>query len=181
MEELLAQYLFHWTPERAIWLGGKTLTWDARCAGIYAGFCTTLLFHLLFRRNNSKLPSWSVLAAVAVLILPMFIDVISIHFQLRPPINALRHLTGLFFGISFCSVLYPAVRQMVGSRIPSGDGGLVLRHLLLIVVSGSLFSAFTQWDRLFSYYLLESLSWGGCIGLAVLVVSGLVGSVVKRS
>jgi uncharacterized membrane protein len=179
MKELLAQYLFHWTPERAIWLGGKTLTWDARCAGIYAGFCTALLFHLLFWRNNSKLPSRSALAAAAVLILPMFVDVISIHFQLRPPINALRHLTGLLFGVSFCSVLYPAVRQLLGTDHTSGDR-LTLRWMLVQVLAGVGLSLFTQWDRLFSYYLLESLSWVGFVGLAVLVTAGFVGSIIKR-
>jgi len=46
--ELLARYLLHWTPERAIWLGGQTLSWDARCAGIYAGFGIALLVQLIW-------------------------------------------------------------------------------------------------------------------------------------
>ncbi|MCE1225565.1 MAG: DUF2085 domain-containing protein [Geobacteraceae bacterium] len=178
MRALLDQYLFHWTPERAIWLGGNTLTWDARCAGIYAGVCITLLFHLLLLRNNSKLPSRSVLTAVAVLVLPMFVDVISIHFQMRQPINSLRHLTGLLFGISFCSVLYPAVRQLLGVSYPVA--GLSIRLLLLLACIGVLTSSLTLWDRLFSYYLLESLSWGGFVGLATLIASGLVGSMARR-
>jgi len=178
MREFLGQYLFHWTPERAIWLGGKTLTWDARCAGIYAGICIALLFHLLLLRNNAKLPPRSVLTAAAVLVLPMFIDVISIHFQVRQPVNSLRHLTGLLFGVSFCSVLYPAVRQLLGVSYPVA--GLRIRLLLLLAGVGALISSLTLWDRLFSYYLLEFLSWGGFVGLATLIASGLFAGLSKR-
>lgn len=179
MRELLAQYIFHWTPERAIWLGGKTLTWDARCAGIYAGICIALLFHLMLLRNNSKLPPRSVLTAAAVLVLPMFVDVVTIHFQLRQPSNSVRHLTGLLFGVSFCSVLYPAVRQLLGASCPVT--GLRIRLLLLLASVGALTSSLTLWDRLFSYYLLEFLSWGGFVGLAALIASGLFAGLAKRS
>lgn len=179
MRNLLDQYLFHWTPERAIWLGGKTLTWDARCAGIYAGICIALLFHLLLLRNNAKLPPRSVLTAAAVLVLPMFVDVISIHFQVRQPINSIRHLTGLLFGISFCSVLYPAVRQLLGA-VSFPVARLSIQLLLLLASIGVLTSSLTQWDRLFSYYLLEFLSWGGFVGLATLIASGLFAGLIKR-
>ena len=181
MQDLLAQYLFHWTPERAIWLGENTLSWDARCAGIYAGVGSALLFHLLVCRVQFKLPSRPVMVTAAVLVLPMFIDVFTIHFHLRPAINGLRHLTGVLFGISFCSLLYPAVGQMVASPEAANAGGLTLRKFLVLAVLGSLFSFFTQWDRLFSYYLLESLSWAGFVGLVALVGTGLAGTMLKKS
>lgn len=171
MPEILERYFFHWTPERAIWLGGIPLSWDGRCAGIYAGFAIALLFQSLFCRGEKRLPPLALVATAAVLSLPMFIDVLTIHFQLRTPANSIRHLTGTLFGISFCCLLYPAARQLAtrsGKSLPSS-----WPQILLIYVAGTGFSALTLWNNAISYYLLESLSWVGFTGMAITISAGL--------
>lgn len=173
MAELLARYIFHWLPEKAIWLGGQTLSWDARCAGIYAGFGIALLFHLLYRRHQCTLPSWTLLATAAVLSLPLFVDVTTIHYALRPPDNTIRHLTGVLFGISFCSLLYPAVALLAGRQADSSDR-LTPARLLMLAVAGAAVSLLTRYDHPFSFYLLESLAWTGFIGLAGLICRGIL-------
>lgn len=175
MRELLAHYLFHWTPDRAIWLGGQTLSWDARCAGIYAGFGIALSYHLLFRRLHAQLPSRSLMTTAAVVSLPMFIDVTVIHFELHAPSNLLRHLTGLWFGLAFCCLLYPAILQVAGFGAASAASGSAdRRRLLLLAAIGSAASALSLVDRLPVYYLLEGLAWLGLGGLTSLIGIGVL-------
>ncbi|MDD2500003.1 MAG: hypothetical protein PHN92_04190 [Geobacter sp.] len=57
---------------------------------------------------------------------------------------------------------------------------LRIRLLLLLAGIGALISSLTLWDRLFSYYLLEFLSWGGFVGLATLIACGLFAGLAKR-
>lgn len=176
--ETLARYLFHWTPERAIWLGGQTLSWDARCAGIYAGFGITLLLHLLLYRQVQKQPPRSVLVAAAVLVLPFIFDVITTRYGLRPPVNAIKHLTGAWFGCVFCCLLYPTVRRLMHAdrEAPSPT----LRSLALMAAASAALSGLTQWDHRMAYYLLESLAWLGFGGLGLLMMCGLVLSLRKQ-
>lgn len=170
MQEFLARYLFHWSPERAIWLGGHTLSWDARCAGIYAGFGITLVFFLLDQRH-SKAPLRTTMTAAALLSLPMLLDVATVHYQIRLPHNSLRHLTGLLFGIAFCCLLFPAVRHLAtGSILPEQSH---FKTLVITIVLGSAISSLTHLNHPASFYLLETLSWLGFSGLSLLISSGL--------
>ncbi len=176
MHDFLLKYLYHWTPERAIWLGGETLTWDARCAGIYTGFAVALLFFLVIFKNQSRLPSVPVFITAAILIIPMFIDLLTINLHLRVADNSIRHLTGVFFGISFCSFLYPAVRQLF--PLLRSSGRITVPWILLIYLTGASVSSLTLLDTLFSYYLLETSDWIGFSGLALLILTGLYRAVL---
>lgn len=178
MEALLARYLLHWTPDRAIWLGGQTLSWDARCAGIYVGFGLALLFHLLRYRQIQKLPPRPVLSAAAVLLLPFVVDVVTTRYGLRPPVNAIKHLTGAWFGAVSCCLLYPAVRQL--AHRDNHSPPLTLHSLMLLATATTATSALTQWDHRISYYLLESLAWLGFGGLGLLIAGGLLFSLRKQ-
>ncbi len=176
MHDFLLKYLYHWTPERAIWLGGETLTWDARCAGIYTGFAVALLFFLIISRNQSRLPLLPVLVTAVVFIVPMFIDLLTINLHLRVANNSIRHLTGVFFGISFCSFLYPAVRQLFPVIIASAV--ITVPRILFLYLIGTLVSSLTLLDTLLSYYLLEISDWIGFFGLAFLILTGLYRAVL---
>ncbi len=179
MHDFLLKYLYHWTPERAIWLGGETLTWDARCAGIYAGFAVALFFSLIISRNQSGLPPLPVLVTAVVLTLPMFIDLLTINLHFRVANNSIRHLTGLFLGISFCSFLYPAVRQLF--PVTKTSVVITIPLFLLLYLIGATVSSLTLLDSLFSYYLLETLDWIGFSGLAILILTGLYRGIMAES
>ncbi len=172
MQELLARYLLHWTPERAIWLGGQTLSWDARCAGIYAGFGIALLVQLIWHCHVKKLPPWSLMATTAAFCLPLFIDVATVRYGLRPPVNTIKHLTGVWFGSAFCCLLYPAVSHLTTSNRHSAP--FSLRSLAILMAVATAISSLANWDRPLSYYLLESLAWFGFSGLAILAASGII-------
>lgn len=170
--ETLARYLFHWTPERAIWLGGHTLSWDARCAGMYAGFGCALLFQLCFHRHPKTVPPRPVMAAAVLFLLPLFADVASIHYGMRIPLNGIKHLTGVWFGCAGGCLLYPAVAHLTISRNQSAP--LSMPSLAMLTAAATALSTLTRWDQPASYYLLESLSWIGFIGLLLLIAKGIV-------
>lgn len=106
--EAFRHYVLHWTPDRAIYIGGHPVPWDARCAGIYTGFGVALLWMLLRRRRAGLVPSLPVLALHALLCVPFVLDVATLWAGLRAPSNHLRFLTGILLGGGFCLVLYPA-------------------------------------------------------------------------
>ena len=108
MAYFFEKYIFHWTPEKAIYLDGFSLLWDARCAGIYSGFGFGLIFHLFGGWRNKNLPSFNIVVFNTLMFLPMFFDILTLWLELRKPSNDIRFLTGIFFGGAFCIWLYPA-------------------------------------------------------------------------
>jgi len=172
VQELLAHYLFHWTSEKAIWLGGHTLSWDARCAGIYAGFGCALLLQFFWYQRRITLPPWPILAMAAGFSLPMFIDVGTVAYGLRLASNPIKYLTGAWFGISFCCILFPAVAQFNRQRKPRLQLNFVRFSLILAI--GSAVSYLTHWNHPIAFYLLEALAWLGFSGLVLLLLAGLL-------
>ena len=108
LTELLNTYFLHWSPEKALWIGAHTLSWDARCAGIHIGFGIGVLCHLLLDRRASRLPRLSILALAGLLFIPLFLDVFTVELGLRAPSNDWRFLTGLMFGEALSVFLFPA-------------------------------------------------------------------------
>lgn len=106
--EFFTVWIFHWSPVKAIYIGGHSLLWDARCAGIYAGFGTTVAWALLGRRFGSRLPSIPLLLAITAMSLPFALDILSLSLKMRGPSNEIRFLTGILFGAAFCCYIFPS-------------------------------------------------------------------------
>lgn len=103
-------YLFlHWVPEKAIYVGGHTLPWDARCAGIYLGFGLALAWTLVGGSKKVIISRLPILALNTIMLVPLCLDVLSLILKLRYPSNEIRYLTGIFFGSALCIYLYSAL------------------------------------------------------------------------
>jgi uncharacterized membrane protein len=105
--EAFEVYVLHWVPEKAIYIGGHTLPWDARCSGIYVGIGFGLVWMFLTGRESGRLPKFPILCMNTAMCLPLFIDVASIWLKARAPSNEIRYLTGCMFGSSLTVYMYP--------------------------------------------------------------------------
>ena len=174
LSEFLNTYIFHWLPSRAIWIAGHTLSWDARCAGIYIGFGIGVLYHLMTDRKAKNLPPLPILITNTLLFLPLFIDVFTITYGSREPSNDIRYLTGLLFGMAFSVYLFPPFIMFSHDRAHdrSAIHSFSIFALLLIFIAGAFF--LKAWDAAISYVILESLSFAGFISLFGILIFNLL-------
>lgn len=165
MSEFLNTYIFHWLPSRAIWIAGHTLSWDARCAGIYIGFGIGVLYHLVTDRKAKNLPPLPILITSTFLFFPLFIDVFAISYGFREPSNDIRYLTGLLFGMAFSVYLFPPFIMLSHNRAHDHPAinSFYRFALLLTFIGGAFF--LKAWNTTLSYVILESLSFAGFASL----------------
>jgi uncharacterized membrane protein len=174
--EFLDSTLFHWSAEKAIWLGAHTLSWDARCAGIHAGIGIATLAHLALGRNAGHLPPLSILVAAALLFVPLFVDVAAVAHGLRQPSNDVRFATGIAFGQALTVFLYPAVVTLIlrrgAGRAAIADGG----RFCALLAAGAAAFAVKALDNAAAYYVLEALGILGMCSLFVMIALGASGA-----
>lgn len=171
-------YFFHWIPEKAIWMGGHTLSWDARCSGIYIGFGIGILYHLLFGGNAKHLPPLMIILTISLLFTPLFLDVMTISYGFRPPSNGIRFLTGLLFGQALSAYLYPSFITLTvatGCEKSAIDKWYKIFALLLTTAGAFLVK---DLQNLVAYYILEALAVFGCLSLFTIIILGLYKSFV---
>jgi uncharacterized membrane protein len=171
--ELLDLIFFHWTPDRAIWLGDRTLSWDARCSGIHAGFGIGVLFHALLDRRASHLPPWPLLGTVAVLFVPLFVDVLTIAHGLRPPSNEVRFLTGVLFGQALGALVYPAFIRLSTHEIRKQATLSSASRLATYVGLGMAATAALRIDSAWTYASLQLLGILGNMSLILMIAYGV--------
>lgn len=114
--DFLTIWIFHWCPEKAIYIGGHTLLWDARCAGIYTGFGISLAWALVRSRVGINLPSKRLLLVISGMFLPFALDVLSLILKIREPSNEIRFLTGILFGAAFNCYVFPCSLTVLWPR-----------------------------------------------------------------
>lgn len=172
MADFLNTYLFHWHPSKAIWIGGHSLSWDARCAGIYIGFGIGVLYHLAVDKKAKNLPSRSILFVNTLLCALLFLDVFTIKYGFRQPSNDIRYLTGLLFGTAFSVYLYPAFITLVYSKGHDSTAVNSLRRfaVFLVLISGAFF--IKTYDSFFVYAALETLAYFGFLSLFTILIFG---------
>lgn len=171
MREFVQAYLFHWTPERAIWIGGHALSWDARCAGIYAGFAVGAAYQLAAGWRSWCVPPLPVLAIVGLFTLPLFGDVLSVAAGLRAPWNDARFLTGLLFGAALSIALLPAVLSL--AALTNRPGRSSARHFAPVLIGVAALFLLKRWDDALAFAVIEGLGYAGFFALAVLLAAGV--------
>jgi uncharacterized membrane protein len=174
--EFLDPFLFHWSPQKAIWLGGHTLSWDARCAGIHVGIGLATLYHLAFGRTAKHLPPLPILFAAALLFVPLFVDVGTLAWGMRLPSNEVRFLTGLAFGKALGVFLYPAVVTLLlrngAERAAIADA----RRFCVLLATGAAACIVKALDNATAYYVLETLGMLGLCSLLIMIALGAAGA-----
>jgi len=170
---LFDKYLFHWTPSKALWIGGYTLLWDARCSGIYIGFGISIIYHFFCNWRTSAFPPPFVFFISFVMIATLPIDVATIVLGVRAPSNDIRFLTGLLFGASVCVFLYPSFIMLTSKNIQSVSALSTCQKMLLhyMIVASTLI--ILKWNNIFSYALLSGLSIFGFFCLVVMLIGCL--------
>ena len=179
MSEVLNTLLFHWVPSKALYIGGRSLSWDARCAGIYAGFASALLVHLLVARKAGTLPAPPLLLVGGFSFLPMFVDLYTLDRGIRAASNDVKYLTGALFGSSLCLFLYPAFTvalRRVAGRGPGIDSAWKL-SLIHLGVAAAVLTRLA--DTLPAFFLLEGMAWLGMSALGLIVAAGMVGGLAR--
>lgn len=173
MEEFLRQYLFHWTPQKAIFIGGHSMAWDARCSGIYTGLGIGL-FHLFLTGRRSKyLPPWPILCLCAFMFLPLFIDLVTVRGGLREPSNDIRFLTGILFGGAFIACLYPAFVSFVLTNVRKEAAISSFTRYAAYLLTGISAFLLKQADGMIAFVVLNSFSFIGFGGLAVICIMSM--------
>lgn len=138
----------HRIGERSFHIGSTQLPLCARCSGIYLGAVTGLAFQSIIGWKRMKIPHWSILAVLAVLVVAFGIDgsnsYLALLKQVSPgilpkipnlyvPNNTLRLLTGSGMGLGMAVMLFPAFNQTVwadGEEKPAISGWKVFGLLL---------------------------------------------------
>lgn len=179
MHDFLDIYLFHWLPSKAIWISGHSLSWDARCSGIYIGFGIAMMFQTGVERKANTLPPLLILLINTFLFFPLFLDVFTLNQGLRNPSNDIRYFTGLLFGNAFSVYLYPAFNAIIDSVKCSKTAINSLRRylMLLTLIIGGFF--LKSWNNISVYLILEVLAVFGCISLFVMVTLGFLKMVLN--
>lgn len=161
----LNQYLFHWSPDKAIFIGGQSLSWDARCAGIYIGYGLGGLYHIFVAKRTNALPALPILIIITLLFLPLFLDVFSLKLGLRHPSNDIRYLSGLMFGYALSVYLYPAFIRLYSdekhSKASISSFGKL--YVPLVLIGTAFFLKY--WDLIVSYVILQTLAFWGFLSL----------------
>lgn len=176
--EALNPFIFHWVPEKAVNIGGQSLLWDARCAGIYIGIGVGLLWHGVIAPTSSLLPSRSVRRLIWAMLLPMVLDLLSIIASLREPSNNVRLATGIVFGGAFIALVYPALASLCvrQGRDVSAFGGMTSLVSFEAVSGVPVVLIWT--DATSAFYIVQALAFIGFAGL--LVIFGLTFGVAAR-
>jgi len=138
----------HRIGERSFHIGRTQLPLCARCSGMYLGAVTGLIFQSIIGWKRLKIPHWSILALLAVLVVAFGIDgsnsYLTLLKQVSPgflpkisnlyvPNNTLRLLTGSGMGLGMAVMLFPAFNQTVwadGEERPAISGWKVFGLLL---------------------------------------------------
>ena len=181
MSEFLNIYIFHWEPSKAIWIGGHTLSWDARCSGIYIGFGVGVLYQVAINRKAYKAPSPELLLVNALLLLPLFLDVFTVRYGLRVPANDMRYGTGLVFGEAFSVFLYTAFITIVSAKTDSSISPYSLKRFALPLVFIVCVFFLKQWNNALAFVSLEFTGIVGFLSLLGMLVIGMLKALMNVS
>lgn len=171
--ETFQRLVLHWTPDRALYIGGHTHPWDARCAGIYAGIGAGLVWLLCAHRRAGKIPPLPIAACALLLGSLLFVDVATLWAKLRAPSNEIRYLTGILFGGNLLLFVYPAFVSLVLRR----PGGPVMEswkaYLVYVAFLAGVYF-FKSLDTSFAWWTSVSLSVFGFVGIIFLLYGNIV-------
>jgi uncharacterized membrane protein len=118
----------HRISERSFHIGSYQLPLCARCTGMYLGAMVGLVFQSIVGWKRAKVPHWSIIVVLAVLMAAFGLDGANSYLyllrQIRPgilpqipnlyvPNNILRLLTGSGMGLGIAAAIYPAFNQSV--------------------------------------------------------------------
>jgi uncharacterized membrane protein len=118
----------HRISERSFHIGDRQLPLCARCTGMYLGAMIGLVFQMAGGTKREKLPHWSVMVVLGLMVAAFGIDGSNSYLyliktvtpgsldnipNLYAPNNMLRVMTGSGMGLAMAVMLFPAFNQTV--------------------------------------------------------------------
>ncbi|WP_077213459.1 DUF2085 domain-containing protein [Bacillus dakarensis] len=95
----LGKAICHQLPERTFMIDGHYLPICSRCAGIYIGIFSSLLYLFLKKRYvSSTIPSTKISLFLLLLLFPLMIDGFGSYLGIYTTNNLIRVITGFVFG-----------------------------------------------------------------------------------
>lgn len=167
---LINKYIFHWTPEKAVYVGGHSLLWDARCSGIYIGIGIGLIWHFIYARRKKNLPMWPVLLISVFLLSFMFVDLLTVLFNIRETSNDVRLLTGILFGSSLALFIYPAFVSFFLQRKETHTGMHSISMYIIYLALNVLAFCLIKLNWVVIFYMMSILSIIGFVGILLILL-----------
>ena len=125
--------LCHQIAERSYSLDSFQMPLCARCLGIHLGFLFGAVFIILCRfarHHGCMLQNVRHMLALALLAVPAVMDVSLSYAGVTESNNAIRSVTGAFFGVALAFILLPLLRALMNSIPLLGGHMLPASHMI---------------------------------------------------
>jgi uncharacterized membrane protein len=131
----------HRISSHSFYLGNRPFSLCARCSGQYLGFLIGFIIQLAVGKDMAGFPKRNILIILAVPVLVYLVDGLNSvlhlypgldHLSIYEPLNQLRLFTGLFFGLSLSTVVYPLSAQSIWKKYSSKPVIKEGRHWIIL-------------------------------------------------
>lgn len=177
----------HRIDARSFHLGDRTLPLCSRCSGTYLGVVLALSYFSLFKRRTSHFPTKNLMVMLGLFFTVYAFDGLNSYLSLIPkaphlyePNNILRLTTGMFFGISLASIVYPGFNQSIWLQTRSEPSLGSAKELGLLVFLGVILILAVVSENPLILYPLALISSGGVLILLTMVYTMVILIIIRR-
>jgi uncharacterized membrane protein len=177
----------HRIDTRSFHLGDRSLPLCSRCSGTYLGVVLTLSYFTLFKKRAANFPPKGLLFVLGLFFLMYAVDGLNSYLSLIPeaphlyePSNLLRLTTGMFFGISLASIVYPGFNQSVWLQ-PRNEASLhSIKELGILIFSGGFLILAVIIENPLILYPVALISTVGVLILLTMVYTMVILIITRR-
>jgi uncharacterized membrane protein len=177
----------HRIDARSFHMGDRTLPLCSRCSGTYLGVVLAFSYFTLFKKKASFFPPKRILLVLGLFVVMYAVDGLNSYLRLIPdaphlyePSNFLRLTTGMFFGISLASVVYPGFNQSVWFQSDDRPSLGSMKELGVLVLLASLLISAVIIENPLILYPAALISVGGVLILLTMVYTMVVLIVTRK-
>jgi uncharacterized membrane protein len=177
----------HRIDARSFHLGIRTLPMCSRCSGTFMGVLIALSYFITVKKKAAIFPSKPILLGLGFFAFTYAVDGINSYLALIPhapylyePHNYLRLSTGMFFGISLMSIVYPALNQSLWLRSQSVPVLSSYRELAILSLLAALFILGVISENPLILYPIAILSTLGVLILLTMVYTMVILMITKN-
>ena len=177
----------HRIDMRSFHLGDRTLPLCSRCSGTYLGVILSLLYFTTFKRKASFFPPRKILLILGLFILIYAVDGLNSYFSLisnslriYEPNNIFRITTGMLFGISLTSVVYPSFNQSLWHETDNIPPLQTIKQLGILVFLGIILVLLVVSENVFILYLVALITSLGVLILLTMIYTMILLILTRR-
>ena len=177
----------HRIDARSFHLGIRTLPMCSRCSGTFLGVLIALSYFITVKKKAAIFPNKPILFGLGFFAFAYAFDGVNSYLALIPhapylyePHNYLRLSTGMFFGISLMSIVYPALNQSLWLRSYSVRVLSSYRELVILSLLAASFILGVISENPLILYPVAILSTLGVLILLTMVYTMVVLMITKK-